>query len=400
MVHLDPAAAVAVGLAGVHGMLAVATPSRIFARSSVLAAAALVTVAVPLAFGRVAITLAWLVLAVALAALGWRRENRAVRAWCVVLLGLAVARLFTFDLWDPSMRAVRWQVGGQGVSLWLLLAWGMGIFAQMVGWLFVPARETPRAGPRLSGATRGGRGGTAEGWAGVIPMAGTAVVFVASAMCWTGAALTGLGVAWVAALVLMARWGEELGYVEHAAWAWAVVAGKWLVLDGVVPVAEGWTRADGRVPVFNGVAMAGLALVMVAGLLWRWEARRRAPRGMAAVAIGVLGFAWLNFEVVRLVDYTAGQFADFVTAKQVALSVLWGAVGLGAVVVGFARESRPLRYAALGLLGLTLGKILFVDLAQVRPVYRILSFVAVGALLLCVSFVYHRHEGGGRKGEG
>jgi uncharacterized membrane protein len=74
-----------------------------------------------------------------------------------------------------------------------------------------------------------------------------------------------------------------------------------------------------------------------------------------------------------------------------ALSVLWAVIGLAAVVVGFAKHLRPLRYAALGLLGVTFAKILLVDLAQVRPVYRILSFLAVGGLLLCVSFVYHRH---------
>jgi uncharacterized membrane protein len=61
-----------------------------------------------------------------------------------------------------------------------------------------------------------------------------------------------------------------------------------------------------------------------------------------------------------------------------------------AVVAGFARHLRPLRYAALILLGITLAKILFIDLAKVQPVYRILSFLAVGMLLLCVSFVYHR----------
>jgi uncharacterized membrane protein len=148
-------------------------------------------------------------------------------------------------------------------------------------------------------------------------------------------------------------------------------------------------------PVLNGVAMVGVVIIVLVALLWRWEARSCGRREIAAVVLGVLGFAWLNFEVVRLVDYFSAAFADFVTAKQVALSVLWGVVGLVAVVVGFARALRPLRYAALGLLGVTLGKILFVDLAQVRPVYRILSFVAVGALLLCVSFVYHRHDGGG-----
>jgi uncharacterized membrane protein len=250
--------------------------------------------------------------------------------------------------------------------------------------LFVPAGEEAAGSPTV-----------VPRWAVAIPVVGTVVFFVASAMCWSGAALTGLGVVWVAGVVAMSRFGERLGYVEHAAWACAVVAAKWLWVDGLAPVVDGWTRVDGRMPVFNGVATVGVALMVLVGLLRRWEARSRERQAME-VALAVLGFAWLNFETVRLVDYTSGQFADFVTAKQVALSVLWGAVGLGAVVVGFARELRPLRYAALGLLGVTLGKILFVDLAQVRPVYRILSFVAVGALLLCVSFVYHRHESGER----
>jgi uncharacterized membrane protein len=74
----------------------------------------------------------------------------------------------------------------------------------------------------------------------------------------------------------------------------------------------------------------------------------------------------------------------------VALSVLWGVIGLASVVVGFARHVRPLRYAGLGLFGVTLVKILFVDMASVPPVYRILSFIAVGAVLLCTSFVYHK----------
>jgi uncharacterized membrane protein len=382
MFHLDPAAAVALGLAAMHGMIALATPSRQFGRSSLLAAAGLVTIAIPLAFGQVAITLAWLILAVALAALGWRRENRAVRAWCVVLLGLALARLFTFDLMDRSLRAVRWHVGEQGVSPWLLLAWGTAVFAHGVGWLFQPP-------PLKQETTSRGRAG---GWGVVIPAVGTIVFFVASAMFWSGPALTLLAIAWVAGLIALVPWGERLGYVGHAALAWAVVAAKWLTADGLEPAMAAWRQPGTSIPVLNGVALSGVLVIALAV----WLARRldAAGRKVIAVAVLLLGFAWLNFETLRLVDYTAARFADFATAKHVAMSVLWGSVGLVAVVVGFARALRPLRYAALGLLGFTLGKILLVDLAQVRPVYRILSFVAVGALLLCVSFVYHRHEAG------
>jgi uncharacterized membrane protein len=381
--HLDPSAAIAVGLAAVHGMIALATPSRIFGRSSVLTAAALVTLAIPLAFGQVAITLAWLVLAVALAARGWRRENRAVRVWCLVLLGLTLARLFTFDLMDGSLRTPSWYLGRHGISPWLLMAWGTAVFAHVVGWLFQPAVETGTDTQAARAPARRRRGA-------VVPVVGTIVFLVATGIYWEGSAWTLLGIAWATALVALAPWGSGMGYLPHAAAALLIVGIKWLVADGFGPATDHWHVAGTTMPVFNAVALSGALLIGLA----IWLARRvgaRARQGVA-VAVVVLGFAWLNFETLRLVDYTSASFADFATAKQVALSVLWAVVGLAAVVVGFRKELRPLRYAALALLGVTLGKILFVDLAQVRPVYRILSFVAVGALLLCVSFVYHRHE--------
>ena len=44
---------------------------------------------------------------------------------------------------------------------------------------------------------------------------------------------------------------------------------------------------------------------------------------------------------------------------------------------------------------MTLAKILVIDMAEVKAIWRILSFVAVGLLLLCVSFVYHRQTEAG-----
>jgi uncharacterized membrane protein len=220
---------------------------------------------------------------------------------------------------------------------------------------------------------------------------GTVVFFVAGAMCWRGVELTLLWMVWGAALVGLARWGRPLAYAEQAGVALFVLGVKWLAFDGLTPMIAGWDeQVSAVIPVFNLVGLTGVLLI---GLLI-WLGRRLAEevRPIALVGAMVAGFALANFETVRTVDYFAASFADFVTAKQVALSVLWGLIGLGAVVAGFAKHVRPLRYAALGLLGVTLVKILFVDLAQVRPVYRILSFLAVGGLLLCVSFVYHRHE--------
>jgi uncharacterized membrane protein len=375
--HLDPVAAVAVGLAALHAMTALATPSRQFARSSILQAAALVTIAVPLALGQVAITLAWLLLAVALAALGWRRENRAVRVWSVLLLALALARLFTLDLMDASLQTVVLHAGGQDVTAWLILAWITAALAHGVGWLMLPASSQST----VKGPSTGAKG---------LAMLGTLAFVLASAMTWHGVALTLLWTVGATALVALARWGRTLAYAEQAAVLLCVAAMKWLTLDGLQTIAAGWNQpALSMWPIFNSMALAGALLAAL--LLWvrRWLDEEVRPT--VAVAAGIVAFALANFETLRTVDYFAANFADFATAKVVALSVLWAVIGLAAVIIGFARQLRPLRYAALGLLGVTLAKILLVDLAQVRPVYRILSFLAVGGLLLCVSFVYHRH---------
>jgi uncharacterized membrane protein len=48
------------------------------------------------------------------------------------------------------------------------------------------------------------------------------------------------------------------------------------------------------------------------------------------------------------------------------------------------------RYAALGLFGLTVIKVFAVDLGAVTTAYRILSFLVLGVVLLLVSLVYQK----------
>jgi uncharacterized membrane protein len=77
---------------------------------------------------------------------------------------------------------------------------------------------------------------------------------------------------------------------------------------------------------------------------------------------------------------------------QMALSILWGCFATVVLAIGFMRHVRPLRLAALGLFGLTAGKLAVVDLAGIKEVYRIISFVALGGLMIGASYLYHRVE--------
>jgi hypothetical protein len=75
---------------------------------------------------------------------------------------------------------------------------------------------------------------------------------------------------------------------------------------------------------------------------------------------------------------------------QVLVSALWGFAGLCALLAGLRRDRHELRIGALALLFATIAKVFLYDLAALGSVYRVLSFLALGALLLAASYAYQR----------
>jgi uncharacterized membrane protein len=75
---------------------------------------------------------------------------------------------------------------------------------------------------------------------------------------------------------------------------------------------------------------------------------------------------------------------------QVILSAVWSLTGLGALIYGLLRDDRRLRLGGLGLLGIAVFKVFFYDLSELESIYRVLSFIALGLLLLAGAFAYQR----------
>jgi len=67
-----------------------------------------------------------------------------------------------------------------------------------------------------------------------------------------------------------------------------------------------------------------------------------------------------------------------------------GQRSLAISIVGFARKYPTARWVALTLFGLTVLKVLVVDMARIDKSLRILRFLLLGLLLLIVSFLYHK----------
>jgi uncharacterized membrane protein len=75
---------------------------------------------------------------------------------------------------------------------------------------------------------------------------------------------------------------------------------------------------------------------------------------------------------------------------QVLVSALWGVVGLCALLIGLRRDLRELRIGAFALLLAAVAKVFLYDLSALGSAYRVVSFLALGALLLAASFAYQR----------
>ena len=86
----------------------------------------------------------------------------------------------------------------------------------------------------------------------------------------------------------------------------------------------------------------------------------------------------------------AGALTSAELARQLTLSIVWAAYAVVLVAAGLARDNRPIRLLAIVLFAITIAKVFLVDLAELDRVYRMLSVIGLGLLLLTASYLYQR----------
>ncbi|MDR6886195.1 MULTISPECIES: DUF2339 domain-containing protein [Variovorax] len=194
---------------------------------------------------------------------------------------------------------------------------------------------------------------------------------------------------------LLQRWPlaeYRAAYLEFAAMPVAAYLLAWVwVTNGTSP---GNAAPLPYVPLLNPLELAQW-LVLFALVLW-WRALpvgsfARVQPMVARGVLGVTGLALLTGAVLRSCHHYAGVewrfdalYASWLT--QAALSITWAICGVIAMVLGHSRGVRTLWVGGAALLGVVVLKLFFVELADRGGLFRIVSFIAVGALLLLVGY--------------
>jgi len=146
------------------------------------------------------------------------------------------------------------------------------------------------------------------------------------------------------------------------------------------------------------VAIAVLGGIVIFGK--RYASKDEMPfLDLALVALNLLALIALTREAAdhydrQLLASTHVKFgyagAQLRLARDFSYSAIWLVYGAVLMAVGFWKRSAFTRWQALFLIAVTIVKVFLYDTSQLEQGYRILSFVALGAVLLAISFIYQR----------
>ncbi len=220
----------------------------------------------------------------------------------------------------------------------------------------------------------------------------------------------------VAAVALQfdGAWGALACAAEAGGLAWVGVRERrtWIRAGsaGLLAVALLQTFAAQAAPVpaahavfLNRRALLGLFVVGMLALV-AWLHRRDAGRDIpyrerslatAVVAANALLLLTLSTEIYAFWELRrgVGQFAaNAELVGQMMLSATWAAYAAALTAAGIKRQYAPVRYLAIVVFGATVLKVFLVDFSQLDSIYRIVSSVVLGLLLLAASYLYQRQS--------
>jgi uncharacterized membrane protein len=144
---------------------------------------------------------------------------------------------------------------------------------------------------------------------------------------------------------------------------------------------------------FINAILLGYALPGILALLLSYAVAGRRPAGYANTIAGaalVLALSYVTLEIRRLYHgpiLTSGLTGG---AEQYTYSIAWLAFGVVLLGIGIVFNSQRARLASAIVIALTILKAFLIDMSTLSGVYRALSFMCLGLVLVAIGWLYQR----------
>ncbi|MEO0492105.1 MAG: DUF2339 domain-containing protein [Actinomycetota bacterium] len=182
---------------------------------------------------------------------------------------------------------------------------------------------------------------------------------------WLAVAVQGVG------LLVLARSLDRDWLIVLNAAALLGVTAVFAAIDGIVAWETDAATVDDLIRLGLIVALAVAVRLVDDDRLWR------------AGGLGLLGLVmiWLGSVLVHLPE------------GQAAVSLSWAVIGVAVLVTGATRKLPELGHVGLAVLGVTVAKLLLVDMAEVDALWRAGLFLVIGLAFLRLGFLLPQWTG-------
>ncbi len=343
-------------------------------------------IALVLTFEREWLSIAFALVAVALIFLRERVPLRALPWLGGAFFAVAVVRLVV----NPGV--LHYPIGPNPVVSWLL--WGYGLPC-LIG--FVAAarlrreRETAASVAVEAGAVAVAAAGvTLQAWQIAAP--GRIVQALATGGLWAWSIQTTAWLALAVALLIAARRGERPARAFGGR-ILSLLGGAAALLSHGIVFNPAWSPQEvGATPILNWLLFYyGVPLALLFWIARELDgARERLSATISRAAATLLGFLLVTLEVRQLFrgsDLSVGRRSG---AEDLSYSASWALLGTLLLLMGLYRGSRGLRLAALAAMLAATLKVFLYDASGLAGLYRVLSFLGLGAALLLLAWLYQR----------
>jgi uncharacterized membrane protein len=144
---------------------------------------------------------------------------------------------------------------------------------------------------------------------------------------------------------------------------------------------------------FINSILLGYAMPAVLALLLSYAvAGRRSTSYANTIAAGalILALTYLTLEIRRLYHGAVLTSGGTGGAEQYTYSIAWLAFGVALLGIGIVFNSQRARLASAAVIALTIVKAFLIDMSTLTGVYRALSFMCLGLVLVAIGWLYQR----------
>ena len=330
----------------------------------------------------------WLTIALALMSLGtaWISMQRPIpflRTLAAILAGIVVARIG----YEP--RIVGDAVGTRPIFNWLL--WGYGIPALSFWTGSVLLRRGGDDAPLRTVEAAAILFTVLLAFTEIRHAVNNGNIYAASA----GLTEVALQVCVVLAMAIgLERLRLRTGSIVHNAGAILLTAFAGLAsLFGLLALENPMLWPENVGGDFFNLLLLGYALPAVLALLLSYAVAGRRPASYAntiAAAALVLALSYVTLEIRRLYHGPVLTSGPTSGAEQYTYSIAWLAFGVVLLGIGILVNSQRARLASAVVIALTILKAFLIDMSTLTGVYRALSFMCLGLVLVAIGWLYQR----------